>query len=94
MRIFEYQWNTGEKEYVAANTVVEAIKILLSVNDLSIDDLENEEEIVEIPKEKWNDMKVLNMEYDPNDPDDKEELTFAELMSENSNPDVICGTMY
>ena len=95
MRIFEYQWtNEGEKEYIAANTVVEAIKTLLAVTDNSIYDLEDEDEIVEVPKEKWADMKIINMENNPSDPDDKEELTFAEWMLKNPKPDVICGTMY
>lgn len=95
MKIFELRWTSqDEKEWVAANTNIEALKTYLSITSTKIVDLENDDEIVEIPEEKWDEMKMKNLEYDETDPDDWKEKTFAQWMKEHTKPDIIAGTMY
>jgi trehalose/maltose hydrolase-like predicted phosphorylase len=95
MKIYEFRWTSqNEKEWVSGRTAIEALKTYLEITDTSIIDLDDEDEIVEVPKEEWSKMTVLNTEYDENDPDDFEEMTFEEWMKQNPGSDIIAGTMY
>ena len=95
MKIFELKWTSqDEKEWVSGRTIIEALKTYLSVTSTDIVDLEDEDEITEVPKVEWSKMTVRNTEYDENDPDDFEEMTFEQWMKENTTSDIIAGTMY
>lgn len=95
LKVFELRWTKQEeKEWIAANTNIEAIQTYLSITDMSIHELDSDGEIVEIPPEKWPNMTVRNSEYNPNDPDDVEEETFEQVMARLTTPDIIAGTMY
>ena len=95
MKIFELRWiSQDEKEWVAANTNIEALKVYFAITDTDLTDMEDEDEIIELPKEKWAEMTVTNSEYDPTDPDDFESITFEEWMKTNKEPGIIAGTMY
>ena len=41
-------------------------------------------DIIELPEEKWNEFYVLNTEYDENDKDDWERMTFRQWMIEHN----------
>jgi len=95
LKIFELRWTSqDEKEWISGNTIIEALKTYLSVTGTDIVDLEDEDDIVELPKEEWSKMTVRNIEYDENDPDYFEEMTFEQWMKENPKSDIIAGTMY
>jgi hypothetical protein len=95
MKIFELRWNSqDEKEWIAANTNIEALKFYCSETSTDLHELEDEDEIVELPREKWAEMNVRNTDYDETDPDDWEEKTFEEFMKDITRPDIIAGTMY
>lgn len=94
MKIYELRWTSQEKEWVSGRTAIEALKTYLATTDTSIIDLDDEDEIVEVPKEEWAKMTVRNTEYDENDPNDFEEMTFEEWMKQNKSSDIIAGTMY
>jgi len=95
MKIFEFQWIDDEKEWIAANTIIEAIQTYCLITGIDLIELDAEGDIIELPKEKWSEMKVINTEYDPEeDPDDWEEKTYEEWMKEHTKPDIIAGTMY
>lgn len=95
MKVFELRWNKqDEKEWIAAHTNIEAIKTYLSITSTDIEDLDDEDEIVEIPKREWGKMTIHNADYDPSDPDDAEFKTFKEYMKDCKKPDLIAGTMY
>ncbi|MFW5830791.1 MAG: hypothetical protein ACOCVA_00980, partial [Prolixibacteraceae bacterium] len=64
------------------------------VTGTDLTDLEETDEIVEVPHEKWKEMEVRNIDYDKADPNDWHTKTFEEWMNENNKPDVIAGTMY
>ena len=95
MKIYELRWTSqDEKEWVSGRTVIEALKTYFATTDTSIIDLDDEDEIVEVAKEEWSKMTVRNTEYDENDPDDFEKMTFEEWMEQNQSSDIIAGTMY
>jgi len=95
MKIFELNCSAqDEKEWIAANTNIEALKTYLSITGTDIIDLDDSDEITEVPEEKWEEMTVRNNDYDKNDPNDWQEKTFAQWMKENKSPDIIAGTMY
>ena len=88
MKIFEINWESqGEKEWVAADTNIEAIKFYCKLTGMDIDDFEDTDSIVEIPKSKWK-------EYRVKEEDEENDKTFAQWMKENTGPDIIAGTMY
>ena len=88
MKIFEIKWESqGEKEWVAADTNIEALKFYCKLTGMDIDDFEDTDSIVEIPKSKWK-------EYRVKEEDEENDKTFAQWMKENTGPDIIAGTMY
>lgn len=95
LKIYELCWNAqGEKEWVCARTNIEALKTYLSITDMNIVELDDADEIVEVPKEKWSEYSIRNSEYDHEDPEDWETQTFEEYMKTQTRPDIIAGTMY
>lgn len=87
MKIFEINWvSQNETEWVAAHTNIQAIKILCNASELTINDFEDTDEIIEVPEEKWNKMFIIN--------EDNQKQTFQEWMNENTEPCIIAGTFY
>lgn len=88
MKIFELNWESqGEKEWIAAHTNIEALQVYCSITGTDLNDLDVEDTITEVPREKWTKMTVR-------DPDDSDiTRTFAQWMKDNKKPDIIAGTM-
>ena len=84
MKIFEIQVN-GEKEWVSGSTIFEALKTYCNFTEMSIQDFEDEDDMIEIPKEQWDDYYVI-------DDDDKSRQSFTEFMKEYSYSIFICTT--
>lgn len=90
MKIYELQLTEiGEKAWVAANSITEAIETYVSSTGEDIINCDDKYEIVELPKEKWSEMTVTNTEYVESDPNDWEEMTLEQWMAENTSPDLI-----
>ena len=88
MKIFELQWtNQDEKEWIAADNVLQALETYFSITDTDIMDLEDNDEIVELPKSEWKNHFVR-------EDGDKPKESFASWMKRNKKPDIIAGTMY
>ena len=93
-KIYEIQIN-GEKEWVCADTAIEALKTYTSITDITLTDFENDDDIVEIPKEKWSEMNILNTEEINEDGGYGVEMTFAEYMEKEAiSADIIATTNY
>ena len=92
-KIFQIIYNDGEKQWVAANTVIEALREVLSIESTDIDLMED---VVELPHDKWDESTVTNNEYDETDPDDWQQLTFREFMQKEvaNTPQIIAATFY
>jgi len=94
MKIFEISSDDGQLDYVAANTIVQCLKIYCSMTMIELNDLDDDVEIKELPEEKWAEKNVINPDYDPEDLDDWKTMTFKQWMSEATSPDIIAGTCY
>lgn len=95
LKVFELQWTSqDEKEWIAANTIIEALKTYCSITSTDLIDLEDEDNIIEVPKDKYSEMVIKNIDYDESDPDDWKEQTFEQWLKEHTKPDIIAGTMY
>lgn len=94
MKIFELQFTRQDEcEWISGRTAIEALKTYLSNMGDDFSDLEDEDEITEVPKEKWSEMTVRNTNYDETDPNSHEKITFEEWMKQNSGSACIAGTI-
>ena len=91
MKIYELQYHDGEKEWIAANTVIEALQVTTSISDMNISDYDEKTDIVEVPESEWENRIIFDVEY----PEDKDlQRTFKQWMEDNSKPDIIASTIY
>lgn len=86
LKIFEIRHEDGEMEWCTGYTNLHALSNYVSTTECCLSDLDAAE-IVELPKEKWEDYTVT---------DDEGRKSFAEWMEQNgrTRPDIIAGTMY
>lgn len=90
MNIYQIELN-GEKEYVCANTAIEAIQTLLKTHGMLFGDLDHTDDIKQLPKEEWGTRSILD------DAVDEEGnyitlMTFEEFMKSAVTPEVFCST--
>lgn len=86
LKIFEIR-SGGEKQWICAYTNIQALKILLNLEDTGLNEYDDKDEIVEIPKEEWPKMLIRNSDED-------DFTTFEEYMKTATNPDIIATTIY
>lgn len=94
-KIYEFQIN-GEKEWVCADTLVEALKTYCAITDMSITDFEDDDDIVEVPKEKWAEMEIVDTEAEYDEEKGYPVIkTFAEYMeTEATRAEIIATTNF
>lgn len=83
LRIFEFRSGKSAKEWIAAKTVIKALQLYEDITGIEIWDWQEDSDIVELPKEKWEKYTVINS-------DDK--MTFKQWMELNTKPDFITAT--
>lgn len=83
MKIFEIR--TSEKEWVAAHTNIQALRLLYGLTEVNLGDYGDEDEVVEIPESEWQNHSVVY--------EDGEE-TFTDIMKRITEPEFLCGTYY
>lgn len=89
LKIFELRWTSqGEKEWVCAYTNINALVTYLCITDTDMADLDYQDEIIEIPRNKWPEMSIRT------DQKDGIEKTFEEYMKTATIPDIIATTIY
>lgn len=86
LKIFEIETN-GEKTWIAARSLIEALQTMITTTSISIHDFDHEDEIKEVDKSVWKDYKVTD-EYGV------VELSFEQWMGVNKSPDIIASTAY
>ena len=94
-KIYEIQIN-GEKEWVCADTAIEALKTYNSITDITLTDFENNDDIIEVPKEKWSEMNIVDTDREYNNETGYPAImTFAEYMEKEAiSADIIATTNY
>ena len=61
MKIFEITFTKeNEKAWIYAKSLIDCIKTYLRVTGASIGDFSEDDDIAQIPKEKWHEYTVLN----------------------------------
>ena len=93
LKIFELRFNKdGEKAWVAAYTNINAVWAYCSQSDCDLIDFDENDEVVEIPREEWGKLSVTNNDY--GDGNDWKAKTFEEWMKDVKSPEIIAGTAY
>ncbi len=80
MRIYEIQWHAGERSWVCANTVIEAIKVYCKRMDMDFNEFDGMDDIILLPRLKWPFYKINNTK------------SFSQYMRTAVLPDVITET--
>jgi hypothetical protein len=84
-KIWEFRVS-GEREWVAAETVLLAVHTYCNLTDINTFDFDKEDEVVEVPREKWPDI-IITDEYGI------AEMTFEQWMATNKGRDMIATTL-
>ena len=88
MNVYEIQ-TQGEKQWVAAQNVIQALKYYESTTGIGLIDFDLCDNIVEVPKEKWNDYGIRFQDAYSID-----RVTFASYVPCLKSPEIICSTAY
>lgn len=93
-KIYEFQIN-GEKEWICADTIFEALKFYHSLTDIDLVEFDDEDDIIEVPKEKWSSMNILNIEESRDDDGNYPIIeTFEQYMQHAQFTEIIATTCY
>lgn len=82
LRIFEFRSGKSAKEWIAAKTVIKALQLYESITGLEIWAWQEDSDIVELPKDKWEKHTVTNSDG---------KMTFKQWMELNNKPDFIAS---
>lgn len=105
MKIYEFQWNDGGKDWVFAPKKPEAKEFYISLKGLIEADL-TECEVVIIPEKEWGEHFILDINETEPDPDEVEyneedyacgykiEMSFKEYAEQNTTTDIIATTEF
>lgn len=91
-----YQINiNGEKEWIAADTAIEALKFYHGLTDVDLTDFEDDDDIFELPKSEWPNHNILDTEV-PRDDDGNYPIieTFEQYMTHAQFCEIIATTNY
>lgn len=91
MKVFEIIYKDGELQWVVANTNIEALQEVLSIEETDIDLMS---EIKELSEEKLDEWIVTNEDYNETDAKDWESMTFREFLKQVRHPQIISATFY
>jgi hypothetical protein len=103
MKIYEITYNKGEKDYVSANTIIEALQEYTSSTFVSLDEMDKTDDIVEIPESEWEERRISFSKDEFNEDDiesdslmiEQDELnyyvTFKEWIKTHNYAAIICG---
>ena len=85
----------GEKDWVCADTAIEALKFYCGLTDMDLVDFENEDDIVEVTKENWSKQTIVDTESPMDDNGDYPIIeTFEEYMNHAHETEIIATTNY
>lgn len=92
-KLFELKYN-GEHEWISALTNIEALKTWSETTDCSLIELDDTDEIIEIPESQWASLTITNTDRDIDDQDDWETQTLEQYMKTVSFSQIIGGSAY
>lgn len=86
MKIFEFRFGDGERTWITANTNIHALITMAGMEDWNMTDLDELDEIIEIPGSEWENYNIVDEDGEPF-------MTFKECVEEYNFPDIICSTI-
>lgn len=91
--VFEIKHSKEDEEvWVAAYTNIHALSLYFSTCNMDMMDMEDEDEITQLPEEKWKEMVVTNTDHN-HEEGEWEKMTFEQYVKENG-AGVIAGTAF
>lgn len=90
MNVYEFRVS-GEKEWICANTIIEALQFYYSLNSIDLVEFSETDDIVLVPESEWASMEILDIEAAD---EDSVNQTFAQYMKTAIEPDIIATTCY
>lgn len=86
----------GEKDWVCADTAIEALKFYCGLTDMDIIEFEDEDDdIVELPREMWSKKYIIDIEKPMDDGGNYPVIeTFEEYMRHAEFTEIIATTNY
>ena len=85
----------GEKEWICADTAIEALKFYHGLTDIDFVDFENEDDIVELPQSEWSKKNILDIDHPTDDEGNYPIIeTFEEYMKHAQFAEIIATTNY
>jgi hypothetical protein len=87
LKIFELRWPDDEVAWIAAYTNVQALQIYCTATDTDFHDLEGDEEIKELPPNKWRKIYVTDEDALPSQ-------SLHQWMQDNQEPALIAGSIW
>lgn len=88
MKVYEIQIG-DHKTWMCANTNIEALKKHEEMTGMMLVDFEKEDSIVEIPRKKWKDYRIIYDESNESKP-----TTFEQYMKTAESADMIASNVY
>ena len=90
LKVFEIRYN-GDVDTICHYTNIAALQLHCHYTDCLLIEFDVTDEIVEIPKDEWNNKKFrCNDDYD----DEGDEMTISEYMETHNKPELICSTCF
>ena len=80
---------SSETDYISGLTLIHALKEYFSMTDISFVELDDSDEISEIPREKWGEYRIKLGEAS------EQEVSFNEYIhAQSANYGLLCSTAY
>ncbi len=87
MNIYEFQMN-GEKDWICAKTIIEALKLYKILTSIEIDNFEDDDDIVLIPQTEWHEYHIVDSKGILDD------ITFEEYMQTAEKTHMIASSTF
>ena len=91
LKIFQLTHTGGYKDFIAAESLVAALMIIAKIHQLSLERLDKEVEVKEVPPSKWDSMGLI-LETTITKNYTEQQMTFAQWMSWHGKPELFCSS--
>jgi hypothetical protein len=90
-KVFEILYKDEERQWVAADTIIEALQEVLRVEETDLDLMAD---IKEVDDAQLDTLRVTNTDYDEYENNDWQSMTFREYLTKNKGARIIAATFY
>lgn len=92
IRVFEIIYKDGEKQWVAADTIIEALQEVLRIEETELDLMQD---IRLLDDSELDTLHVTNTDYDEDEEEDNwEAMSYRDFLKTNKGTRIIASTFY